>query len=95
MPYILKVQRRKATRENPTDVGQLNWGITKLVDDFLTMLRQESSDEKVHYEHMNNLIGAMECAKLEIYRRVIAPYEDTKIAANGDVYNPDNLTETP
>ena len=28
----------------------------------------------------------MECAKLELYRRVAAPYEDLKISEAGDVY---------
>ena len=32
------------------------------------------------------LIGVLECAKLELYRRVAAPYEDDKIDENGDVY---------
>jgi len=27
----------------------------------------------------------MECAKMEIYRRLVAPYEDRKIVQNGDV----------
>ena len=31
-------------------------------------------------------MGALECAKLELYRRVAAPYEDVKIMENGDVY---------
>jgi len=35
---------------------------------------------------MDKMIGAIECAKLEYTRRAVAPYEDTKIAANGDVY---------
>ena len=29
----------------------------------------------------------LECAKLELYRRVAAPYEDEKIDQNGDVYD--------
>ena len=32
------------------------------------------------------VIGALECAKLELYRRIAAPYEDTKIQENGEVY---------
>jgi hypothetical protein len=28
----------------------------------------------------------MDCAKLELYRRVAAPYEDEKMAEAGDVY---------
>ena len=35
---------------------------------------------------LNNVIGALECTKLEFYRRVAAPYEDRKCAENGDVY---------
>jgi hypothetical protein len=31
-------------------------------------------------------VGAIECCKLEFYRRVAAPYEDRKIKTNGDVY---------
>lgn len=31
-------------------------------------------------------LGALECCKLEFYRRVAAPYEDSKIISNGDVY---------
>ena len=39
------------------------------------------------YSVMNEIVGALECAKLEMYRRIYAPYEDEKIEANGDVYD--------
>jgi len=42
--------------------------------------------ENVRYAKLNEIIGAMECAKLEFYRKLAAPYEDEKIADNGDVY---------
>ena len=35
---------------------------------------------------LNEAIGALECATLELYRRKVAPYEDGKIAENGEVY---------
>ena len=38
------------------------------------------------YAEFNEAIGAIECAKLELYRRMLAPYEDRKIAENGDVF---------
>lgn len=38
------------------------------------------------YQTYNDMLGALECAKLELYRRKISPYEDTKIELNGDVY---------
>lgn len=37
------------------------------------------------YSAYSSALGALECAKLEFQRRHIAPYEDTKIAENGDV----------
>ena len=40
------------------------------------------------YETANALIGVLECAKLEFYRRVIANYEDEENRINGDVFTP-------
>jgi hypothetical protein len=38
------------------------------------------------YRRINEVMGALECAKQEFYRRVAVPYEDKKIKENGDVY---------
>ena len=38
-----------------------------------------------NYAAHNAALGAIECAKLEYYRRIIAPYEDIKIKENGDI----------
>ena len=37
------------------------------------------------YHWYNRMMGMMECCKLELYRRLVAPYEDVKIIENGDV----------
>jgi hypothetical protein len=42
--------------------------------------------ERVGYAEINEVVGVLECCKLELYRRLAAPYEDTKIKENGDVY---------
>jgi hypothetical protein len=39
----------------------------------------------LRYYHINKAVGVLECIKMEFYRRVAAPYEDTKIEQNGDV----------
>lgn len=39
------------------------------------------------YQTINACIGALECAKLELYRRIAAPYENQKIVDNSDVYD--------
>jgi hypothetical protein len=33
-------------------------------------------------------VGVLGCVREELYRRVAAPYEDSKVMANGDVYTP-------
>ena len=81
MPYI-KQERRDAILkgERPQDAGELNFAITALVDRYL-----EDKGE-IRYAHLNDVVGAMDCAKMELYRRVAAPYEDKKMAEAGDVY---------
>lgn len=65
-------------REN--NEGDLNYSISFLLDAL--------ARSKPCYATVNRLVGALECAKIEFYRRVAAPYEDAKIIQNGDVYAP-------
>ncbi len=37
------------------------------------------------YSNYADVIGTLECAKLEVYRRWVAAYEDKAIEKNGDV----------
>jgi hypothetical protein len=41
---------------------------------------------EISFKTYAEAISALECAKLELYRRQLAPYEDKKCAENGDVY---------
>ena len=59
----------------PSMAGHLNYIITKL----LLLTKPES------YSDYNELIGVLECAKLELYRQQIAKYEEEKIVENGDI----------
>ena len=52
--------------------------------------RSTSTTFKIDSYWGGNLVGVLECAKLELYRRLAAPYEDLKIEDNGDVYNATN-----
>ena len=81
MPYI-KQERREAilAGAKPQDAGELNFAISVLVDNYL------KDKGGIRYSHLNEVVGALDCAKLELYRRLAAPYEDKKIEENGDVY---------
>lgn len=62
--------------DNELRDGCLNYVISSLVSQLYS----------VNYKDINAAIGVLECVKLELYRRVAAPYEDTKIKQYGDVY---------
>ena len=59
--------------------GVLNYSISMILNEII-------KERGLKYAHLNELIGVLECAKLELYRRVAAPYEDEKANHNGDVY---------
>ena len=80
MPYLDKGIRASLEEGRmPQEAGELNYLVTRLCDAFL--MRTGLS-----YKNINQAIGALECAKLELYRRVASPYEDRKAIQNGDVY---------
>lgn len=80
MPYIPNSDRAALNSDErfPVTPGELNYVITRAVHDYLHR-------RGVSYAVYNELIGVLECTKLELYRRLVAPYEDQKIKQNGDV----------
>ena len=62
---------------NELDPGDVNYVVSSIVWELFNLDRR--------YVTANALIGALECAKLELYRRQIALYEDKKTAENGDL----------
>lgn len=80
MPYI-KVENRKSIDLGavPRNAGELNYAITDLIRRYL-------SHQSTGYQAFNDVLGALEGAKLELYARKVRPYEDQKIKENGDVY---------
>lgn len=85
MPYIRQVDRKKfesaiVELSGEKTSGDANYIITSLLDTWFYL------SEAPCYHAINEAIGVLECVKLELYRRVAAPYEDQKILENGDVY---------
>lgn len=89
MPYLQETQKEyfkdllaALGHVSIVNGGELNFVITETIKQFLVT-------HEFRYETLNTVIGALESAKLELYRRKIAPYEDEKAASNGDVYAED------
>jgi hypothetical protein len=89
MPYIKKERRAEIAKDSKfgfnieaidvESVGELNFAITKLCLDFL------ERDGRA-YRSFNEIVGVLECVKLEFYRKAVVPYEEEKTKENGDVY---------
>lgn len=86
MPYIKQKDRNQFARVLSyltrdilkIGVGELNYLITMICKFYI-------HSNKERYQSYNDIVGALECCKLEMYRRSVSPYEDTKIKENGDV----------
>lgn len=81
MPYIDKEARLEldTLMRDPKTAGELNYLITDICKYYFKTCGS-------NYQTINDIVGALESAKLEFYRRVVSPYEDIKIKQNGDVY---------
>ncbi len=73
--------------ENPANTrdGLLNYSLTRLFNQVYANAR---------YHDLNELIGMLECCKLEYYRKYAAPYEDLKEKENGAVQTFNNNDKT-
>ena len=82
MPYIKQSDReyiKPGSEFTPVEPGQLNYQITCLIRTYIQA-------NGLSYQRINDVLGALEGAKLEFYRRVAVPYEELKMQENGDVY---------
>lgn len=83
MPYISRARRDKqhyfGGNLPALEAGDLNFQISRLMNDYIM-------SKGLSYRIINELVGVLECAKLELYRRIAVPYENQKLAEHGDVY---------
>lgn len=86
MPYIKQEDRTKfqealkqLAESAPETPGELNYLFSIIASMYIT------KKGETRYQYINDIVGALEGAKLEIYRRVVGPYEDKAIKKNGDL----------
>ena len=92
MPYIKKERRWPLWKDDGPftkypvlevelidNPGELNFAITKMLQHYI-------KKKGLSYTVLNEVLGVLTAATFELYRRLAAPYEDKKIAENGDVF---------
>ena len=84
MPYISNEKDRRVYMDEIVNLmadlnvqvnGDLNYILYKFCKKYV----------KPSYNNYKNFIGELDCCVREIYRRLVASYEDKKIEENGDV----------
>jgi len=80
MPYLRQTIRNEIDNKSmyPESAGDLNYKIHTVIGDYVR-------DNGESYATYNEIIGALECIKMELYRRGVSEYEDKKILENGDI----------
>ncbi len=89
MPYITQERRKeldglievlsdKLRCWESDRMGDYNYVITKLIHN---SIRKDG----LSYQHLNNIVGMLECCKTEFIRTVVSPYEDEKRISNGSI----------
>jgi hypothetical protein len=95
MPYIKKYQRLLVDDEikklATTILGQVKGDDLRLarpgyMNYCITKLLLEVYGSTLRYADFNEIEGVLSCASKEFYRRGASPYEDSKIASEGDVF---------
>ena len=80
MPYVRdESAARIQAGGRPITTGELNYALTLVIIQYCL-------DRGLCYDTINDVVGALEGAKAEFQRRVVAPYENDCIMENGDVY---------
>ena len=89
-PYIKQERRKVLNKKSQLEMlglecqneGELNFALTMICKGYLNKFGM------IRYARLNTIVGAIECCKLEFYRRQVVLYEDLKIKepGGGDVY---------
>ena len=80
MPYITEEAREALQAGAPSATsGELNYVITRIILEYVEM-------KGLSYQVINDILGALEGAKMEFYRRVVVAYEQRKCEENGEIY---------
>ena len=81
MPYLSDAERRAALEptEIPKTTGELNFAVSRLMARYV-------EEKGVSYGSISEALSGCHEAEEEFRRRILIPYEETKIESNGDVF---------
>ena len=78
-PWLPRNTSMSSMSSGIISAGDLNYSIHQRIAEYI------KANGGISYQTMNDVFGVLECVKMELYRRIMVPYEDTKMRENGDV----------
>ena len=81
-PYVTQPQRNRLNEYmfSAKSAGELTYVLATVCDAYL------AQHDEMRYQHLCEVLGALEGLKLELFRQMGAPYEDKVRAENGDMW---------
>jgi hypothetical protein len=81
MPYIIPPRKKELDHgAKPANAGDLTYALQQTIEQYLRV-------HGLRYQHIVEVLGSMEGAKLDFIERVVKPYEAKKCRENGDVWD--------
>ena len=91
MPYVSQEARNKyedaiqemvdllvSTVDENAAKGEINYIICSTIARYI-------QEKGIRYHRLNDFVGVLNICFAELYRRIVAPYEDSAIEKNGDI----------
>jgi hypothetical protein len=76
---VLEGSHKRIESEYLNCAGDLNYAFTVLAIDYIKR-------KGLNYQNINDILGALDGASKEFYRRMVSDYESKKAETNGDVF---------
>jgi hypothetical protein len=89
MPYIISPRKKELDHgAEPANAGDLTYVLQQTIEQYLRV-------HGLRYQHIAEVLGSIEGAKLDFIERVVKPYEAKKCRENGDVWPESLQSQSP
>ena len=88
MPYVVQEVRDRLDRDplGAQNPGELGYTVALLAETYLYRHTTDPDRPDFRFSDVAELLGTFESIKMELYRRVLTPYEDMQLDRAGDCF---------
>ncbi len=88
MPYVLPEVRERLDKDilSAQNPGELGYTVAMLIDAYIFRNSRDPEKPEFWFKDVAELMGTIESIKMEVYRRVVVPYENYQLNRAGDCF---------